>query len=78
MESIIHGLETYVREIPSTRGPVYLTYFNNLIVTGAKVAGPQSRHRLLISLILRHTGTTCLLRQERWGKTPVHRSDNTE
>jgi hypothetical protein len=38
MESIIRGLDDYVREIPSTRGPVYLTYFNNLIVTGESVA----------------------------------------
>jgi hypothetical protein len=45
MESIIKGLISYVREIPSTRGPIHLTYFHNLVVTNSKitvVAKPSS------------------------------------
>ena len=38
MESIMNGLVSYVREIPSTAGPIHLTYFNNLIVTGAEIS----------------------------------------
>lgn len=45
MESIQNGLVSYVREVPSTRGPIHLTYFHNLVVTGstiAQVAKPSS------------------------------------
>jgi hypothetical protein len=38
MESIKNGLLSYLREIPSTRGSIHLTCFNNLAVIGSKVA----------------------------------------
>ena len=34
----MNGLVSYARYIPSTAGPIHLTYFNNLIVTGAEIA----------------------------------------
>jgi hypothetical protein len=38
MESIKKGLVSYVREIPTTRGPIQLTYLKNLVVADWKVA----------------------------------------
>jgi hypothetical protein len=37
MQSIKNGLISYVREIPSTRGMIHLTYFNNLVVADSKI-----------------------------------------
>ena len=37
MQSINNELVSYVRSIPSTRGPVHLTYFNNLVVSDSKI-----------------------------------------
>jgi hypothetical protein len=34
MESIKDGLVSYVREIPSTRSAIHVTYFHNLVVSG--------------------------------------------
>jgi hypothetical protein len=45
MQSINNGLARYVREIPSTRGSVHLTYFNNLVVSDlgfVELAKPSS------------------------------------
>lgn len=45
MESIRDGLVSYCREIPSTRGLIYLTYFDNLTLNGTelmKLAKPSS------------------------------------
>ena len=38
MESIKDGLVSYVREIPSTRGAIRLTYFHNLVGSGAIIS----------------------------------------
>jgi hypothetical protein len=38
MRSINNGLLSYVREVPSTRGAIHLTYLNNLIVADSKMA----------------------------------------
>jgi hypothetical protein len=38
MESIKRGLVSYIREIPSIKGPIQLTYFKNLVVAGSKLA----------------------------------------
>jgi hypothetical protein len=45
MESITRGLASHVREVPSTCGPIGLTYFDNLIVADgnvSRVAKPSS------------------------------------
>jgi hypothetical protein len=45
METIKNGLMDYVHEIPSTRGPIHLTYFHNLIVSEShlsRAARPSS------------------------------------
>jgi hypothetical protein len=37
MESIKYGLVSYVRQIPSMRGPICLTYFDNLLLSGSNI-----------------------------------------
>jgi hypothetical protein len=38
MESIKNGLESYVRQIPSDRGPIHLTYLNNIVVADSNIS----------------------------------------
>jgi hypothetical protein len=38
MESIKNGLRSYTRQIPSNRGPIHLTYLNNLVVADSNVS----------------------------------------